>query len=116
VSRGLVYGCVAGANVPSRRWPQESSEARADRRPGEAVGTTSELPAARNRGPGESNSGTPLTTRPMDRPTQLLRDAVWQAVAEQLCEEFVGCVDAVGVLERVEIQQEPAYHGERECC
>jgi hypothetical protein len=53
---------------------------------------------------------------PEPRAGHLLRDAVGQVVAEQLCEEFVGSVDAVGVFERVKIHQEPAYHGERERC
>ena len=46
----------------------------------------------------------------------LSRDGVRQAAAEQLYEQLVGRVDAVGVLERVEIQQKPAYHGQRERC
>jgi hypothetical protein len=45
-----------------------------------------------------------------------LRDAARRAVAEQFYEQFVGGVDAFGVLERVEIQQEPTYDGERERC
>jgi hypothetical protein len=44
----------------------------------------------------------------------LLRDAARQVLAEQLDEQVVGGVNAVGVFERVEIHQEPAYHGERE--
>jgi hypothetical protein len=63
-----------------------------------------------------SLKGLRLRCCPEPRAGHLLRDAVRQAVAEQLCEEFVGGVDAVGVFERVEIHQEPAYHGERERC
>ena len=50
------------------------------------------------------------------RAGHLLRGVARQARAEQLCEQFVGGVDAFGVFERVEIHQEPAYHGERERC
>ncbi len=63
-----------------------------------------------------SRSGIRLRVAPEPCAGHLLRDAVRQAVAEQLCEEFVGSVDAVGVFERVKIHQEPAYHGERERC
>ena len=42
---------------------------------------------------------------PEPRAGQLLRDLARQARAEQLCEQFVGGVDAVGVFERVEIHQ-----------
>jgi hypothetical protein len=74
---------------------------------------------ARNRPPAEAVAvplGDPFAALPKPRAGHLLRDAVRQAVAEQLCEEFVGGVDAVGAFERVEIHQEPAYHGERERC
>jgi hypothetical protein len=60
--------------------------------------------------------GDPLRRCPEPGAGHLLRGVARQALAEQLCEQFVGGVDAVGVFERVEIHQEPAYHGERERC
>lgn len=45
-----------------------------------------------------------------------MRNASRKAVAEQFCEQFVGVIDVVGVVEGVEIHEQPADHGERERC
>jgi hypothetical protein len=63
-----------------------------------------------------SRQGIRLRRYPEPRAGHLLRRVARRGVAEQLYEQFVGGIDAFGVVEGVEIQQEPAYHGERERC
>ena len=58
----------------------------------------------------------PLTALPRASRRALIARLARQARAEQLYEQFVGGVDAVGIFERVEIHQEPTYDGERERC
>lgn len=118
-------GTTRPARDPTRRSLTNKNRVRVQPAPGRSDHVPSRSAPARVRGAriricerecGGSGLRIRLRRGPEPRTRRLLRDAVQQRVAEQLGDQSVGGVHAVGVFERVEIHEEPADHGERERC
>jgi hypothetical protein len=99
----------AWSRTATRHWPSLGTNENAElpRRHVKSA-TVARVPPSHGSDPGADGAAKSLA------PAHLLCDSARQALAEQLYEQFVCGVDAVGVFERVEIQQKSAYHGERE--